>query len=439
MSQPAPAETGASEPTEPSEPTERPPEARQTRFIDRAYTEFTPIVGVPAVATAGFWLGAGASVEYALNAALAVLIVTAPVAAGIASRTVRMVVARRARRLGARLPRASALEVPRRVDVVVLVGAAALTDRAPELVAVHTADGVSEHTALRQAGAVLATVVEKDPTTDRFADLSRAVAAAVRTRFPDLPDAAETDRCGRNGARGIVAELDGDRVVAHAVLVGRPDLLTEHDITLDEGLTRACAAARAAGHIPLVVAWDGRARAVVELADPLLAAATRVTGQLRGTGFASLLMCDYDPDDARDLAAELGTTADSVTSVRSQVEQVAVVRGLQRDGHVVAVVGDPAAAAGALASADLPVAVGSSPAWGAITLDRPDPDTIVAVVRMARGITRTLGRNRWWVLGYTLTAVPLAAAGVLSPVAAVVATLAATGYVVMNSLLPYRC
>lgn len=355
------------------------------------------IVAVLAVATLGFWLGAGAGPAAALGAAAAVLLVACPAAAGDTAGTARRAATARAVELGARPTGPHVLERAARVDVVVLGPEAVGTGGT--VTGVHPAPGVDPDVALRLAGAVAdAAGAGADPA-------GAAVARAARARFGTLPGVAEADARPGRGVSGVVTELDtgpdGPRVLAHATLVGRPALLDEHGIALPPELAAAVRDAPA-GATPVAVSWDGVARAVLVVADPPRPGATAAVRRLRALGVRPVLLGGDHPDAIRAPAAALG--ADPARELPA--------------GATVAVLGAGADAPGA----DLVLApdAGAGPEDG-IALRDADPLTAVDALRVARRAARTVERVVTATLAYHLVALPLAAAGLLPPPAAAAA------------------
>src|SRR5690606_35690374 len=152
------------------------------------------------------------------------------------------------------------------------------------------------------------------------------------------------------GVRGTVEGRD--------VLVGRPALLAERaDAALPPELERAFEQARAAGRTAVAVGWDGRARAVLVLADRIKPTSAEAIRRLRALGLTPVLLTGDSRTVAEAVANELG-----ITEVFAEVlpaDKVAVVKRLQAEGRVVAMVGDGVNDAAALAQADLGLAMGT--------------------------------------------------------------------------------
>jgi Cu+-exporting ATPase len=136
--------------------------------------------------------------------------------------------------------------------------------------------------------------------------------------------------------RGVVAELVGDRIVAHAVLAGKPAFLREHDVGLPDDLAAARDAGEAAGHAVVAVAWDGVARGVLELADPVRPDAAPAVAALIRCGVQPVLVTGVARAAAEAQGRQLGLAADQVIADVAPGEAAEVVRWLGIRGRVVA-------------------------------------------------------------------------------------------------------
>ena len=368
------------------------------------------LVGGVAVGTLGFLLGAGVPIASTWAAVLAVSLTAVPSAMHLATALPPLVTAGHAARLGILLPDPRAA---RRVDTVVLAGSETLAGLALEVLDVHPADGVSPGDALRLAGAV---AQESDRPVDR------AIAGAT----PGLPGVAEFDAVDDLGFRGIVAEVvaapDGDRkVIAHAVLVGGVELLAAHDIDLPAELADAPRDATAAGRIPVAVAWDGVARAVLVVGHGAAPSQVTAVRELRRLGLRPVLLAAEPAPAARAVAARAGLDTDAVIAGVAPPDEAAVVRRLQAAGARVAVVAD-ATHADALAAADLAVRTAG------------DLPAAADAIRTARRADTVAMANLVGVFACLAVTAPAAATGLLGPLVTGSASAAVALVVVANSL-----
>ncbi|MFF8927198.1 heavy metal translocating P-type ATPase [Streptomyces longwoodensis] len=393
--------------------------AAAQRLADRISGVFVPVVIGLALATLGFWLGNGAGPTAAFTAAVAVLIIACPCALGLATPTALMVGTGRGAQLGILIKGPEVLESTRRVDTVVLDKTGTVTTGRMTLLAVHTADGEDEKAVLRLAGAL--EHASEHP-------VARAVAAGAIERAGALPVPEDFANVPGLGVQGVVE--------GHAVLVGRRRLLAEWATELPTALAAAAEEAERSGRTAVAVAWDGRARAVLEVADAVKDTSAEAVRRLRALGLTPVLLTGDHRAVAEAVAAEVGI--DEVIAEVLPEDKVAVVRKLQDEGRTVAMVGDGVNDAAALARADLGLALGTGTdaaiEAGDLTLVRGDLRVAADAIRLARRTLGTIRSNLFWAFAYNVAALPLAAAGLLNPMIAGAAMAFSSVFVVSNSL-----
>ncbi|MEU9781725.1 heavy metal translocating P-type ATPase [Streptomyces phaeochromogenes] len=395
--------------------------AAAQRLADRISAVFVPVVIALALGTLGFWLGNGSGLTAAFTAAVAVLIIACPCALGLATPTALMVGTGRGAQLGILIKGPEVLESTRKVDTIVLDKTGTVTTGRMTLLAVHTADSTDEAEVLRLAGAL-------EHSSEH--PIARAVADGALEKLGSLPTPEDFTNVPGLGVQGIV---DG-----HAVLVGRERLLAEWAMELPEELTRAKAEAEAAGRTAIAVAWDGEARAVLEIADAVKETSAEAITRLRALGLTPILLTGDNRAVAESVAREVGIAPEDVIAEVLPQDKVDVVKRLQDEGRSVAMVGDGVNDAAALAQADLGLAMGTGTdaaiEAGDLTLVRGDLRAAADAIRLARRTLGTIRSNLFWAFAYNVAALPLAAAGLLNPMIAGAAMAFSSVFVVGNSL-----
>ncbi|BCL15388.1 heavy metal translocating P-type ATPase [Micromonospora sagamiensis] len=388
------------------------------RLADRISGVFVPIVIALAVGTLGYWLGRDAGLTAAFTAAVAVLIIACPCALGLATPTALLVGTGRGAQLGILIKGPEMLESTRRVDTVVLDKTGTVTTGKMTLVDTLPADGQDADELLRLAGALEA--ASEHP-------IARAVAAGA-ARAGTLPPV--TGFANAEGL-GVTGTVDGRELV-----VGRVRLLRERGLDVPEGVERAVRDAEAEGRTAVLAGWDGRARGVLVVADVVKPTSRAAIARLREIGLTPVLLTGDNSAVARTVAAEVGV--DEVIAEVLPAEKVDVVRRLQAEGKVVAMVGDGVNDAAALAQADLGLAMGTGTDAAIeasdLTLVRGDLMTAVDAIRLSRRTLRIIKSNLFWAFAYNVAALPLAAAGMLNPMIAGAAMAFSSVFVVANSL-----
>ena len=357
----------------------------------------------------------GAALAHAVTAAVAVLIVACPCALGLATPTALLVGTGRGAQLGVLVAGPSVLEQTHRIDTVVFDKTGTLTTGVMQVVG-HTLDEES----LRLAGAVESASLHP---------LAIAVTAAARAASTSRGPLPTPEKVLDKPGLGISAEVDG-----HRVRVGRSSWI---------GLPGAGAATPVVtgGQVPagvsiVAVEVDGVLAGTLQLADTVAPHAAETVAAMRELGLRPMLLTGDSVGAAAAVADRLGIT--DVTAEVLPEGKVAVVQALQREGRIVAMVGDGVNDAAALAQADLGIAMGTGTdvaiAAGDITLVRADPRAAVDAIRLGRRTLSTIRGNLFWAFVYNVAALPLAISGRLDPLVAGAAMAASSIFVVGNSL-----
>ncbi|WP_426596026.1 heavy metal translocating P-type ATPase [Cellulomonas sp. McL0617] len=402
------------------------------RLADRISAVFVPVVLVLSAATLAVWLLSGSSTQAAFTAAVAVLIIACPCALGLATPTALLVGTGRGAQLGILIKGPEVLEQTRAVDTVVLDKTGTVTQGSMALVEVLGGDDV-----LRLAAAV-----------EQLAEhpIGRAIASAVERRTGDTgadgvvigADQVHDFRADAGlGVAGVVRTAHAGVGLGRRVLVGKPAWLSQQGVPTTDWLPEF-EAAEADGATAVMVAWDGSARGVLVLRDPVKPTSAQAVAELRALGLRPVLLTGDGRGAALAAARAVGIAEADVHAQVLPADKVSVVATLQAQGARVAMVGDGVNDAAALATADLGLAMGTGTDVAIeaadVTLVRGDLRAAGDAIRLSRRTLRVIRQNLFWAFAYNVAAIPLAAFGLLNPMIAGAAMAFSSVLVVGNSL-----
>ncbi|GAA5200512.1 heavy metal translocating P-type ATPase [Microbacterium jejuense] len=429
--------------------------AKVQRLADRISGVFVPIVLLIALGTLVGWLLTGASASMAFTAAVAVLIIACPCALGLATPTALLVGTGRGAQLGILIKGPEVLESTRTVDTVVLDKTGTVTTGRMSLVDAVVAGRAEASLADPNVGQLAAFRTDGGDGSEKRADV-RIPDAASHARAELLRLAGALEHASEHpiaqaiaqaaAAEGALPEVEAFQnipgtgvsgvVDGHAVLVGREALLADWALTPGAGIRAAKAEAEALGRTAVLVAWDGEVRGLLVVADQVKPTSAEAIAQLRSLGLTPVLLTGDNAAAARAIADEVG-----IERVIAEVlphDKVAVIKELQTEGRVVAMVGDGVNDAAALAQADLGLAMGTGTDAAIeasdITLVRGDLRSAADAIRLSRATLGTIRVNLFWAFAYNVAALPLAALGLLNPMIAGAAMAFSSVFVVGNSL-----
>jgi Cu+-exporting ATPase len=392
--------------------------ARIQKIADRVSAVFVPVVVALAAVVTTVWLLAGAPAGQAVSNGIAVLIIACPCALGLATPTALMVGVGRGAQLGILIKSHDALEASGAIDTVVLDKTGTVTTGTMRLAGLVPLAGDED--------ALLALAAAAESASEHA--IAAAVTAAAAERGLSVPTAVDFRALPGLGARARAGGQD--------LLIGNRRLLSDETVALDDDAAGRLERLEQQGHTVVVLAVDGQVRGLLALADTVKPSAREAVDRLRRLGLRTLLLTGDAEAAARRVAAAIGV--DDVVAQVLPDAKARVVEDLQREGHRVAMVGDGINDAGALATANLGIAMvrGTDIAMKSadIILVREDLTAIVDAVQLARRTLRTIHGNLAWAFGYNIAAIPIAAAGLLNPLIAAAAMAMSSTLVVSNSL-----
>ncbi len=367
------------------------------RLADRAASWLVFVALIGGAATLLTWLLAGQPLARAMLFAITVVVITCPDALGLATPTAIMVGTGLGAKRGILVKNAMALETSARIQAVVMDKTGTLTKGEPEVTGL-VADAMPEREVLR-----LAAAVERES--------EHPLAGAVVTRADGLGvPVARAEGFQNVPGHGALARVDG-----RAVAVGSTRLMDREGIDLGN-LAGRREEMTSAGRTVVWVAVDGRAAALIGIADAPRPTSAAAVSALTEAGVEVVMLTGDNEATARRIAAQLG-----VGTVIAEVlpgDKASKIGDLQRAGKKVAMVGDGVNDAPALAQADLGIAIGAGTDVAIETADvvlmRSDPLDVPTALVIGRGTLRKMRQNLGWAIGYNSVALPIAA-GVFEP------------------------
>jgi Cu2+-exporting ATPase len=368
------------------------------RLADRAAFWLVLVALVGGLGTFLVWLGLGRSVTDALLFAITVVVITCPDALGLATPTAIMVGTGLGAKRGILFKNAIALEQAAALDTVVFDKTGTLTRGEPQVVAIELADGISEDELLRLVASA---------ETESEHPLAEAIVSAAEERSLELAHAESFEAVPGHGAHAVVA--------GHSLEIGNARLLELDDIALD-GLGDRAGVLAEEGRTVVHVALDGRAAALIAIADAPRETSREAVAALAELGVRAVMLTGDNEQTARRIAGEVGI--EEVIAEVLPSDKAAKVRELQAQGRKVAMVGDGVNDAPALAQADVGIAIGTGTDVAVETADvvlmRSDPSDVATALTISRGTFQKMRQNLGWAIGYNSLAIPIAA-GVFEP------------------------
>ncbi len=388
------------------------------RLADRVASIFVPVVIVIATGTLLTWLLLGGELEASLIAAVSVMIIACPCALGLATPTAVMVGTGRAARMGILFRGAIALETAGRATTVVFDKTGTLTRGEPTLTDIAPLGEMAEDTLLLLAA-----------TAERYSEhpVAKAVIAAAGDRGLEPGEPRDFRAVEGHGVRAVV---DGALVLA-----GNRKLLEDEGI--DAGALADLAAPLAkAGKTTVLLAVDSKPAGVLAVSDTLKEGAAEAVASIRALGVDPVMITGDSKAAAAHMADALGIER-CLAEVLPE-KKLLEVRVLMDAGEQVVMVGDGINDAPALAAADVGMAIGTGTDVAIeaadVTLMSGDPRGVAVAMKISRRTLKTIRQNLFWAFFYNVLAIPLAAAGFLTPAIAAGAMAFSSVSVVTNSL-----
>ncbi len=397
------------------------------RMADRISAIFVPVIIALSLITFLSWYFSGASLSEAISPAITLLVIACPCALGLATPIAFLVASGRGAQLGIIISSPAVLEDTREIDLVVLDKTGTVTtgdidiltaeyfdcDKKLALTIIAALENQSEH--------VIGQSLVKY-AINNGADKSAVVSVSDFLATP-----------GR-GIAGRV-EIEG---VKYTALVGSPSAISYGTAPFTKAISEFLNSATVAGKSSILLAWDGQTRAIFTIGDSIKVDSAPAIAKFKKFGITPWLISGDSEQAAQTIAKEADIAIGNVRAGVLPDQKVAAIKELQDKGHHVLMIGDGVNDAAALASADLSMAMGTGTdtaiAVADITLVRSDLTSAITALKLSRKTLRTIKGNLAWAFAYNAIGIPIAAAGLLSPMYAGAAMALSSIFVVTNSL-----
>ena len=370
-----------------------------SRLADKISAVFVPVVISIAVLAAILWATVGGmGVRFCLSIGIAVLVISCPCALGLATPVAITVATGKAAEKGILIKSAASLELLGRVNTVVLDKTGTVTEGKPQVTDVLCVPGVTEEELLCAAASL------EKPSGHPLADA--IVQEAARRSIP-LCDVSDFTTVSGGGVQAV---LDGKTLYAgndrYMDLIGAGVSV----------LRSAAEELAAQGKTPLYFAEEHRLLGVVAVADVVKPDSAAAIAALRRGGCEVVLLTGDNQRTAEAIARQVGV--DRVIAQVLPQDKARCIQELQKEGRLVAMVGDGVNDAPALVTADVGLAIGAGTDVAIesadVVLMRSSLMDIVDAAALSRAALRNIRQNLFWAFFYNAIGIPVAA-GVLYP------------------------
>ncbi|WP_137807557.1 heavy metal translocating P-type ATPase [Pseudomonas sp. G(2018)] len=395
--------------------------AQIQRLADQVTGYFVPAVVTVALMALIGWTLVG-NFPQGLLAFIAVLIISCPCALGVATPAALMVGVGKGADNGILIRGGEVLERAEKLSTAVFDKTGTITRGEP-----NVTDVIPLGTALENEVLMLAAAVESGSEHP----LGAAIVRAAQHRGISLPKAT--------GIHGIAGHGIEGSVDSRKIWLGNRRLFARQGIST-EAAEEHLIGLEADGKTAMLVGVGDRLLGVIAVADTIKPEAAEAVAALQASGIKVVLLSGDNHRTAQAVARQVG-----IEQVIAEVlpdDKAAVIRQLQSEGQVVAMVGDGVNDAPALATADIGIAIGSgsdvAKETGGIILLKNDVRDVVTAIKLSRATMVKIKQNLFWAFIYNSIGIPIAAFGLLNPIIAAAAMALSSLSVIANSALLKR-
>ncbi len=389
------------------------------RIADKVSSYFVPtVIGIALLSFAGWWFIAG-NFTIGLLSFIAVLIISCPCALGIATPAALMVGVGKGAESGILIRGGEYLERAHKLQIVVFDKTGTLTKGEPEVT-----DIIADY---KKKLILTAAIAEKN-SEHPLGDAVMKKAGFMKLKIPD-PDKFEAVP-----GHGIRASWKGKNIA-----IGNRKMMAVEGVNITR-FKEKISSLESEGKTVVITAIDKKPIGLIAIADALKKHSAKAVKELEAIGIKSIMLTGDNERTAKAIASKLG-----IKKVIANVlphEKLEIIKNLQEKGNVVAMVGDGINDAPALAQADIGIAIGSgtdvAKETGGIVLIKDDLRDVVLGIKLSRAAIKKIKQNLFWAFAYNVTAIPVAAFGLLNPIIAAAAMALSSLTVVVNSALLKR-
>ena len=371
------------------------------KMADKIAGVFVPAVITIALITGVIWLISGATFEFAMSTAIAVLVISCPCALGLATPVAIMVGTGKGAENGILIKSGDALETAHQIDTVVLDKTGTITQGKPVVTDIICAAGKSaDKTQLLQ----IAGSLEKGSEHP----LAEAIVNYCVTNNISLEKVTDFNALFGKGIEGTVS---GTHYYA-----GNEKMMEEKGISLSAEQKNQIRELAKQGRTPLLFADENQFLGIVAVADVVKPTSKEAVQKFRDYGIHVIMLTGDNEVTAQAIKEQVGI--DEVIAGVLPTQKEEKISALKQAGHKVAMIGDGVNDAPALASADVGIAIGAGTDVAIesadIVLMKNDLLDAVGAVKLSRAVIRNIKENLFWAFFYNSIGIPLAA-GVLYP------------------------
>ncbi len=389
------------------------------RIADKVSSYFVPaVIGVALLSFAAWWFIAG-NFTMGLLSFVAVLIISCPCALGIATPAALMVGVGKGAESGILIRGGEYLERAHKLQKVVFDKTGTLTKGEPE---------ITDIIAKNETELVKVAAIAEKGSEHPLADAVMKKAASMKIKVPDA------DKFKAVPGHGIKAKWKGKNII-----IGNRKMMAKEGIKTS-GLEEKISKLESEGKTVIIVALNKKLLGLIAIADSLKEYSSEAVRQLEALGIESIMLTGDNERTAKAIAEQIG-----IKRVIANVlphEKLDIIKKLQAEGNVVAMVGDGINDAPALAQADIGIAIGSgtdvAKETGGIILIKDDLRDVVTGIKLSKITMKKIKQNLFWAFAYNTVAIPIAAFGLLNPIIAAAAMALSSLTVVANSALLKR-